>query len=389
MQNMRIAYIIDSLAFKGGAERILTEKMNALAAEDGYSVSVITCYQFPQQAPNTYPLSDKVKQIDLQIAAHQQYRYGYPKRLWVKWQFHRLLCRRLQETIDNLQPDIIVGVGYTLADVVCQLDCHAPIVIESHEARHYTMSSKLHPKRSKLSKYYDTLYRNAYLRTIERHATVVVCLTQEDAQAWRKARRVEVIRNFSSMQVTAMSSGDSKRVIAVGRLEWQKGYDRLINIWKRVAEGHPDWQLDIFGEGTLEHELQAQIQQLQVTNITIHPFTADISKEYANSAICVLTSYFEGFSLVLLEALKHGVPCVTFDCPYGPRDVVDSEKCGYVIEDHNIELFAQKLGELMDCPDTRKTFAQGAIEQAKTFDKEVIMQQWKALFESLVNQENS
>lgn len=388
-RKMRIVYIIDSLAFKGGAERIISEKMNALSAEDGYSITVITCYQFPQQFPNSYPLSDKVQQINLQIDDRQQYRYRYPKRLWVKWQYHRLMHRKLQETINRLQPDIIVSVGYRLADVVCCLDSPAPKVIEAHEARRYTMANELSPERPRLSRIMVSLYRIVYLRTIERHAAVVVCLTQEDAQGWHKARRVEVIQNFSSMQVTAMSSGNSKRVIAVGRLEWQKGYDRLIDIWKHVAKEHPDWQLDIFGEGALKDKLETQIQQQQVANIAIHPFTANISQEYANSAICVLTSYFEGFSLVLLEAMKHGVPCVTFDCPYGPRDVVADQQCGYVVKDGDMAGFARKLSELMEHAETRRAFAQAAIERAKVFDKGVIMQQWKALFASLLNKEHS
>ena len=383
---MRIAYIIDSMAFKGGAERIISEKMNELSADDSYCIYLITCYQFPDETPNTYYISEKVGQIHLQIPVHRQYKYHYPRRLWKKWRYHHLLSQKLAKTIDSIQPDIIVGVGYTLADVVCSIPCQAKKVIESHEARHFTMSNVLYRERSPLSKMFVGIYRKIYLRTIEKKASVVVCLTREDAIDWQKAHRVEVIPNFSTMQVTAISSGTSKRVIAVGRLEWQKGYDKLIRIWKNVYTRHPNWQLDIFGEGTLKNELQTQIRQEQVSNITIHPFTDNISKEYANSSICVLTSRFEGFSLVLLEAMRHGVPCVTFDCPYGPSDVVDNGKNGYVIENDNIELFAEKLSELMDHPETRKTFSEMAIVKAKIFDKEVIMRQWKSLFESLLKE---
>ena len=383
---MRIAYIIDSIAFKGGAERIISEKMNELSADDNYCIYIITCYQFPDIAPNTYYISEKVRQIHLQIPVHKQYKYPYPRRLWEKWKYHKMLRQKLSKTIDAIQPDIIIGVGYTLADVVCNIRCQAKKVIEAHEARHFTMSNELYCERSPLSKLFVAIYRMAYLHTIEKKASVVVCLTHEDANDWHKARRVEVIPNFSTMQVTAMSTGTSNRVIAVGRLEWQKGYDKLIHIWKNISTRYPDWQLDIFGEGTLKDELQVQIQQEQVSNISIHPFIDNISKEYANSSICVLTSRFEGFSLVLLEAMKHGVPCVTFDCPYGPRDVVDNEKNGYVVENDNIELFIRKLSQLIEHPETRKAFSERAIVKAKIFDKEVIMRQWKALFESLIKE---
>jgi glycosyltransferase involved in cell wall biosynthesis len=98
----------------------------------------------------------------------------------------------------------------------------------------------------------------------------------------------------------------------------------------------------------------------------------------------VLTSRFEGFSLVLLEAMKHGIPCVTFDCQYVPRDVVEDKKSGYVVENDNTELFIHKVSELIDHPETRKAFSEAAIVKAKTFNKDIIMRQWKALFESLV-----
>ena len=210
---MRIAYIIDSMAFKGGAERIISEKMNELSADDSYCIYLITCYQFPDETPNTYYISEKVGQIHLQIPVHRQYKYHYPRRLWEKWRYHHLLSQKLAKTIDSIQPDIIVGVGYTLADVVCSIPCQAKKVIESHEARHFTMSNVLYRERSPLSKMFVGIYRKIYLRTIEKKASVVVCLTREDAIDWQKAHRVEVIPNFSTMQVTAISSGTDRKSV--------------------------------------------------------------------------------------------------------------------------------------------------------------------------------
>ena len=86
---MKIVYVIDSLASRGGAERILSEKMNYLALHDGYEVYVITCYQNSSREPNAYPLSEKVHQIDLNIPYYSQYHYRYPVRLWKKWQIYR------------------------------------------------------------------------------------------------------------------------------------------------------------------------------------------------------------------------------------------------------------------------------------------------------------
>ena len=382
---MRIVYIINSLSYKGGAERVISEKMNYMATHWGYDVSIITCYQFPETMPNSYYLSDKVRQINLCITSHLRYNYRYPKRLWVEWKYARLLRSKLEETVNSINPDILIGLGYTMADVVCKLKCKAIKVIESHEARIYTKRFYLYDNHSPLQKFYYKLARNRYLSTIDKNADVVVTLTKGDAQNWKKAKRVEAIPNFSIMPISKYSDCEPKRVIAVGRLEWQKGYDRLIDIWKLVAKKHPDWQLDIFGEGGLETNLKEIIKDAKLSNVSIHSYTKNISEEYAASSICALTSRYEGFSLVILEAMRHGVPCITFDCPYGPKDLVDQEKCGYVIEDGNINQFAEKLSYLMDHFDIRKQFSKAAINKAQSYHEDIIMNQWKLLFESLIS----
>ena len=381
---MKIVYIIDSLALKGGAERIITEKMNYLATIYNYDVSVITYYQFHE--PNTYPLSCKVKQINLSIPFYQQYRYSYPKRLWLKWGFYRQLQIELQQTVNSINPDILIGVGYTLADVVCSIKCQAAKIIESHEARMYTQSPLLHKNTSLFSTIYAILNRKIYLNIVEKRADAVVTLTKGDALEWKNAKRVEIIPNFSIMPISNLSNGESKRVIAIGRLEWQKGYDKLIDIWKLVSPTHSDWQLDIYGEGSLEADLKKRINEAGLINVTIHPFTHNISQEYAKSSIQVLTSRFEGFSLVLLEAMRHGLPCVTFDCPFGPKELIDDNKCGYVIENDNINQFAERLNYLIDNQQVRKRFAKEALMKSRKYNVDNIMNLWKELFNSLLLQ---
>ena len=364
---MKIVYIIDSLA-----------------TIYNYDVSVITYYQFHE--PNTYPLSCKVKQINLRIPFYQQYRYSYPKRLWLKWGFNRQLQIELQQTVNSINPDILIGVGYTLADVVCSIKCQAAKIIESHEARIYTKFPLLHKNTSLFSTIYAILNRKIYLNIVEKRADAVVTLTKGDALEWKNAKRVEIIPNFSIMPISNLSNGESKRVIAIGRLEWQKGYDKLIDIWKLVSPTHSDWQLDIYGEGSLEADLKKRINEAGLINVTIHPFTHNISQEYAKSSIQVLTSRFEGFSLVLLEAMRHGLPCVTFDCPFGPKELIDDNKCGYVIENDNINQFAERLNYLIDNQQVRKRFAKEALMKSRKYNVDNIMNLWKELFNSLLPQ---
>lgn len=379
---MKIVYVIDSLASKGGAERILSDKMNYMAAHYGYEVYVVTCYQDIATMPNVYYLSDKVTQVNLNIPYYSQYKYGYPKRLWVKWGIYRKLRANLTATVQRIDPDVLIGLGYFNADLVTAIPCRAKKVVESHEARIFTMSDK-GLSRSLPSRLFMRYYKKRYFHNVERHADVVVTLTSGDAKEWQGAKRVEVIPNFTVMAMPRTSNCQAKRVIAVGRLEWQKGYDMMIDIWATIEKRHPDWKLDIFGSGTLETQLKEQIRLLSLHNITINAFTPSIAEEYSKSSIFILTSRFEGFSLVLLEAMQAGLPCVSFDCPFGPSDAIDDGKNGFIVPESDVATFADKLCLLMEDDSLRQRFSAASLERAKLFDVHKVMLIWKKLFEGL------
>lgn len=378
---MTIIYVIESLVPKGGTERIISEKVNYLAEQFKYNVYIITCTQ-RQDQPNAFLLSSSVHQIKLGIPYYSQYRYKYPKRFFVKLSLNKKLKKAITEAIQQINPDILIGVGHYKADVICTINCHAKKIIECHETRQFTLLETGN-KRSLFSHINTYLFRNQYFRTIENNADVVVTLTEGDRENWKKAHYTEVIPNFSTMSVSDYSKCEQKRIIAVGRLEWEKGYDRLIDIWEKTSIKQPNWSLDIFGEGTQFSHLQSNIMNRGIKRVQIHHVTNNISKEYANSSICVLTSYHEGFALVLLEALRHGVPCVAFDCPYGPACIIEDSQCGFLIKDKNDTKFIEKLNLLIENENLRKEFSQKAIERSKDFDTNIIMGKWKELFEGL------
>ena len=378
---MKIVYVVESLVLRGGVERILSEKANYLADKCGYDVHIVVCTQHPDQ-PNAFDLSATIKQTYLCIPLYLQYRYKYPMRIWIKKQINNTLCKTLTKCIQSLNPDILIGMGHFKANMICNINCRAKKIIECHEARFFTQSGMANHQNT-ISKLFTRFYRTIYFRAIERKADAVVTLTEGDKLLWNKAKRIEVIPNFSNMQVSQISSCHSKRIIAVGRLSWEKGYDRLIDIWELVSTKYPEWQLDIFGEGELKNYLNHKIARKHLKNITIHPTTNNISSELSKSSICVMTSYYEGFALVLLEALKHGVPCIAYDCPFGPASIIQDNQCGYLIDNDNINLFAKKLCKLLKEENTRKEFSIGSIKRAKDFDINTIMEKWIKLFNNL------
>lgn len=378
---VKILYVVESLANKGGVERILTEKVNYLTSRYCFDVTVVCCTQQSSQ-PNAFPLFDKVKQVFMAVPYYDQYLYGYPKRLWVKWSLERQLQNTLVNVVKSEDPDILVGIGHYRANRVCSIKCRAKKVVECHEARPFSLSG-MSQHRGRLTGFYMKHYRKLYFRTVERKADVVVTLTDGDLCEWERARRAMVIPNFSALPVNEYSTLKAKRVIAVGRLEWEKGYRRMLEIWHIVVRQHPDWHLDIVGNGCMENEIRKMIADKDIPNVVIFGTVENVWHEYAHSSIFVHTSFFEGFGLVLLEAMRHGLPCVAFDCPYGPRSIIEDGKCGFLVNDGDKKTFVARLGQLMDNEELRRQFSQAALEHVKQFDVDVVMGKWKKLFEGL------
>jgi len=380
---MKIVYVIDSLASKGGAERVIINKMDYMVNHFGYDISIITCYQ-DKDTPNAYPIPTGIRQVFLGIPFYSQYKYRYPYRLWVKHSIDKQMQKALTKTVIDMDPDILIGVSYFQAHIVTGIKCRAKKVIEVHEPRPFTLSD-YGLSRGRLSSWYMRHYRNWYFRKVERQADIVVTLTPGDAHEWRKARKVQVIPNFTIMPIEKMSDGKSKRVIAVGRLEWVKGYDRLLDAWKIVSDKHPNWHLDIFGVGTWEQKLKNQQKKLGLEDkLTIHPATPKINIEYSNSSIFVGTSHFEGFPLVLLEAMQVGLPCVAFDCPFGPSAVINDGQNGFLIHDGDIGQLASKISILIEDSDLRSRFSKEAHETSKRYAVDIIMKKWDTLFNQLL-----
>lgn len=379
---MKIVYVIASLETSGGTERIISEKANYLADVFGYDISII-CYGQRISSTNFYNLSKKINQICFGLQPYLQYQYKYIKRIREKFIFRSRLKKMLSSTVNKINPDILIGITHFRADFVCSIDCKATIIIESHIPRSFI--EKTYDNNNLLINFYKKLYDIRYFNNIEKRADIIITLTEGDHKKWIKAKRIQTIPNFSNMHVHQLCDCSKKRVITIGRLCKEKGFDRLLEIWKTVISKYLDWQLDIYGEGEMKEELEHIIKSENIANVALRGITNTIGKELSNSSICAATSYYEGFSLVLLEAIKHGVPCVSFDCPYGPRTIIEDGKCGYLVEDGNIPLFAERLCTLMENESLRQQFSIASTERSKVFDKGTIMLQWKKLFEDTLH----
>ncbi len=367
---MRILYVFRSLAIWGGIERILVDKMNYLVSVYGYDVYMLTSDQGNHPVP--YHLDERVHLEDLDIRFHQKYRYNLFKRSIVSKRLKCLYEQRLKERLSQIKPDVIVCTTADHIDSLVKLKGKVPLVVESHSICLRTIEQGSFFLLRKI-------YRYNYLKALSKVNTLIA-LTEGDALEWRKVHHhVVVIPNMVHLNDGPLSTVDNKRVIFVGRFDYQKRPLELIKIWQKVYAKFPDWRLDIYGEGEQFSEIETAIHSQKI-NVFIHKPTGQILDRYRESSILVSTSLFEPFGLVIPEAMSCGLPVVTYNCPYGPANIIGDGINGFLIRVGERDDFITKICLLISDKTLRIKLGKAAVNASRQYHATKIMPLWDKLF---------
>lgn len=377
---LKILYVYFHIVYTGGVERVLTDKMNYLS-RNGCEVSLVTYDQ--GNHPMSFPLHPNIKHIDINIRFFPLYQYPKWKRLLLTEKHTRLLKKRLQDITDEIKPDIIIGIAgdRPACHVIPKLKTDAKIIIESHSINFETINGITRERKSPLFKYYE--YKSK--KDISRF-DALVALTQGSAGEWKNIiSTVYVIPNPITYYPKEINcSPNNKRIIAVGRLDYEKGFDRLITAFSLISKFIPQWKLDIFGEGNEFHKLSSLIHDYSLTKeISIHKPTNNIYHEYMKSNLCVVSSHYEGWGLVIVEAMSCGIPCVAFNCKYGPRDIIINKENGLLAKEGDIQDLADNILWMCEHETERVKMGKAARVDSNKYTYENIMPLWLDLFASL------
>jgi glycosyltransferase involved in cell wall biosynthesis len=219
---------------------------------------------------------------------------------------------------------------------------------------------------------------------------VLVTLTEADGRMYEEflgpaaahVRRARIPNTAHSLGGANADLG-AKIVLAAGRLTPQKGFDMLIRAWAGVSPAHPDWKLRICGSGQHQERLKMQVTARGLTDSIEMPGARDLSEEMANASIFVLSSRYEGFPLVLLEAMSKGMAVVSFDCPTGPAEVIDDHRNGLLVTARSVKGLAAAISELIEDESLRRRVGPAAIQTARDYTIEAVGPRWEALFDEL------
>ena len=379
---MKILMIIYDLSVVGGVERVVANLSNAFT-QANHEICIVSLFGFDKKDKNLPFIYDKnIKLYYLQNMQRKELELPKVSNIFLK--LSRELLRpivrsinfyikktkilELKSIIDKFNPDFIIDHPFDF------------------NWREYFDENKKVIK--VVHGNFDT-YQNVKLKY--KNIALLSAHDRDKFQAKYPNSNFYVIPNFLPSIADLNTNPAQKVVLSVGRLTDQKGFLRLIDIWNLVQNGgkFKDWKLKIVGDGELKEQIVAKIKELNLEDsIELKPFTTEVEKEYLSASIYAMSSHFEGFGMVLIEASACALPCIAFDVATGPRDIIDDGKSGYLVADNDLQEYANKLQILMSDENLRVQMGAKSKEIAKAkFSKEVVLKQWEEMFEKLKKSE--
>ncbi|MCT6876066.1 glycosyltransferase family 4 protein [Frischella perrara] len=337
----KIIFIVNSLKHRSGVERVVSLLANELSQY--YAIEIINRNTSFNQC--AYPLNGNVK---VKVISGKLPTFFFS----------------VKKYLSMIKPDVIIIHNMGKLSLLMSL-----------LPRRYNLWSYEHVSRVSRPKWINWLGKNLYKRFDK-----IITLTYEDKIEYEKlAFNIDVVFNPSPYELVDNYNVVSKSIIAAGRLTHQKGFDLLIRAWDLIANKYPDWRLDIYGEGIDKQKLKDQIDIANINNIHLLGSSNDMEHVYKNASFYVMSSRYEGLPMVLIEAQTFALPIVSFNCPYGPKEIITNDEDGILVENGNIEQLATSIESLIISESKRISMSKNAIESAKRFSIKNIITEWRRL----------
>jgi len=378
----KIVFCTPAIYSAGGTERVVTIKANYFADVLGYDVTIIVTEG--KNGNSFFLLSNKVKIINLGLNFEELWNISFVKKILLYLKKQRKYKRLLAKELMRIHPDITITTLRREINFINSINDGSKKIGEQHLSR--TNYRKID---TRFSKYYEKIFfwwwKDRVVSNLIKLDKLIV-LTNDAVAEWPELTNIRMIPDPLSLKVNGSSSLTSKRVITIGRYSYEKGYDILLRIWSVVEKNNSDWQLDVFAMGDPTPYVK-MVDDLSIDKkrCHLHSSIVDVEEEYLKSSILVQPSRTEGFGLVIVEAMACGLPVISFDCENGPRSIISDGEEGFLIPTFDVDLFSNRLIQLMNDVDLRKTMGEKGRKKSQDYQIEAIGKQWEQLFDELMN----
>ena len=383
---MKIVYCASTLYRDGGIQTSTIAKANALASIDGNKLWIVVT---DNKGEPVLPVDEKVQLVDLNV------NYFDCKQKWRVLQSidalkkKRLHKKKLRDCLKIINPDIVISLGLQDKFFLPSLRTRKDQIFIREIAYVSNYKSLL------AHGWYEKLFAWAgelldYHFFIHRYDRIILLTEEDKLLHWKNSSKVTIIPYPIIIRHSQRASLNEKVVVTAGRLVYQKNFSSLIRSWKIVHSKHPDWKLDIWGQGELKSRLEKQIEDCNLRgSVLLRGVTPDLISRFAESSIFVSSSVLEGLPLVMLYALSCGLPIVSYDYPIGPKDTITDGKDGFLIKAGDEWAMAENICYLIEHERERKEMGMAALEKSKLYTVDVIMDKWMTLFRDLLDEKKS
>ena len=373
---MKLIYVVRTLHPIGGIERTLTDKANWMVSH-GHEVLFVTYKQGEDKV--SFPLNSRIRLVDMRCSIYSLFKFPIYTRIFKYFILSKIFQKRFREVLDAFVPDVISVAIPNAEDFlweVVKVAHNIKVVVESHMAYDY-----LSYGRSRTD-FFLYLFHSP-IKAI-RNSDSLIVLTEGDADSWKRVgmTKITVVPNPVPFYVDNVGNvvKEKRRIIAIGRLVSQKRFDRMIDAFALIANNFPDWYIDIFGEGELRSALEQRVKDYGLSDrIFIYNFTNDIKSELLRSQFFILSSDYEGFGLVIVEAMACGIPVVATDCPYGPSEIIEDGVTGLLSKMDVLDL-ASKIEWMIVHESERKEMGIKSHKAVARYKKDNIMEEWNRAY---------
>ncbi|TDD74041.1 glycosyltransferase family 4 protein [Flavobacterium caseinilyticum] len=360
---MKLLYIVPNVNNEGGVARVLSIKTNYLIEKLGYEVHILT--QNEGFSPLFYSFNSSIIFHDILLKGNFL-------------QFFNSFSKGLKTKIKAVQPDAIIvcdnGLKAYLIPFI--LKNKVPLILEMHSSKFIEERESKNKILTKIATSCMNIFKRMAIKKYDRFVVV----TSESSKEWN-IRNTNVIPNplwFTSEKSSAL---ENKKVIAVGRHTYEKGFDRMLQIWKKVIQKHPDWTLEIYGKSDGKVDLRLLAVNLNMLeNVIFHEPIQNINEKYSEASFYLMTSRFEAFGMVLIEAMASGLPCVAYNCPCGPKAIISKNQDGFLIENDNESDYVKAVETLIENATLRTEMGRKAKLASEKYNIDTIMETWNQLF---------
>lgn len=366
---MKILYFVNGLNYKGGIARIVVDKVNYLAENNGHEMTICTLNNSTQ---SFYPLSPKVTLMPFGGEGNEQVSvWGKLKKLYsMPKQVKRILIMGGYDLVVNAQTQLVTWVLPFLCKQV-------PKIMEIHFS-HIGMFCNIREK----GKIFNFFYWRVAEWIYEKYDRFVI-LTDEDKKYWH-LNNIEVINNFTECRMPSKPVAKENIILCVARYHCQKRLDLLIEAWKKIYKEYPDWKVEVYGMGGDKPLLQSKVDQAGMhDSFILNDAIDDVSVVYAKSKIFAMSSEHEGFALVLLEAMSASLPVCAFGV-VGVKGIVEDNKTGLLCDFLDTDTLAQNLSKLICNEKLRRTLGEAGYQKLIIYSVDRTMAKWQELFDSVL-----